>query len=105
MANDPIPQRFANWVRNFTAPSAHSTVSIDRDPLPHRIKKLRALYDKSKAKDIVLATREMYKQIEPYYTLELFELLNELARDNLFFIERLPDFPTRSLTSFEVKEL
>jgi hypothetical protein len=92
-------------VRNFTAPSAHSTVRIDRDPLPRRIQKLRALYDKSKAQDIVLATREMYKHIERYYTLELFELLNELARDNLFFIEQLPDVPTRSLTSFEVKEL
>jgi hypothetical protein len=105
LANDPIPQRVAEWVRNLIAPAPHSTLKIDHDPLPRRTEKLRSLYEKSKTKDIVLATREMYKHIERYYTLELFELLNELARDNLFFIERLPDFPTRSLTSFEVKEL
>ena len=77
MANDPIPQRFAEWVRNFIAPAPHSALNIDRDPLPQRIEKLRTLYEKSKTKDIVLATREMYKHIERYYTPELFELLNE----------------------------
>ena len=105
MANDPIPQRLPSGCGTSPHLLRIPPLRIDRDPLPRRIEKLRALYEKSKAKDIVLATREMYKHIERYYTLELFELLNELARDNLFFIEQLPDFPIRSLTSFEVREL